>query len=318
MKKEIAIKFVDCYKGFDDKINYITLILAEKYELIFSDNPTYLFFDVFGEEHLEYDCVKIFFTCENMTPNFNHADYALGFNHMTFSDRYIRIPLYVVYNAFSSMKNKKLIDPEKVLNRKFCSFVYSNNKYSDCIRTDFFHILSKYKRIDSGGKLLNNMNGRVDDKLNFIKDYKFNIAFENSVLDGYTTEKIMEPMSVNSIPIYWGNPSISKDFNPKSFINAADFDSLEELAEYVAYLDKNDDAYIEKLKEPWLHDESMLGWRDNLKDFLFHIIDQNPQNAKKIPQHGRAAKSLKAMKKIMRNHDLKSRLNYLKKSLFKK
>ena len=30
-------------------------------------------------------------------------------------------------------------------------------------------------------------------------------------------------MSVNSIPIYWGNPKIDQHFNPKSFINAHDY-----------------------------------------------------------------------------------------------
>lgn len=317
MKKDIAIKFVDHYKGFDDENNYITFILSEKYNVIISDNPTYLFFSVFGYEHLEYDCVKIFYTEENLTPDFNYADYAIGFDHLTLSDRYIRIPLYVIYDAFPKLKNKKEIDREKVLNRKFCSFVYSNNKFSDSVRSDFFHILSKYKHIDSGGKLLNNMNGRVADKLDFIKDYKFNIAFENSVHEGYTTEKIMEPMSVNSIPIYWGNPSISKDFNPKSFINTANFETLEALAEYVAYLDQNDDAYLEMLFEPWVLDENIFFWRDRLKDFLSNIIDQDPLKAKRIPQYGRAAISLAFLRRTMRNRNLKSKFNYFKKILHK-
>ena len=71
---------------------------------------------------------------------------------------------------------------------------------------DFFVKLSKYKQVDSGGRTLNNIGGPVEDKMEFIKDYRFVISFENAEYPGYTTEKIIQPMFVDSIPIYWGNP----------------------------------------------------------------------------------------------------------------
>lgn len=286
MKRDIHIKFVDFWPTFDEKDNFITNLLAKKYNVIFSENPTYLIFSLFGYENLNYNCVKIFFTGENNTPNFDICDYAIGFNHLSFQDRYIRIPLYVVDGALNLIQNEKIIDREKLLNRKFCSFVFSNKDYADSTRVDFFHILSKYKKIDSGGALLNNMNGRVPDKLAFIKDYKFNIAFENSSFDGYTTEKLVDPMIVNSLPIYWGNPTVGLEFNEKSFINASDFKSLEELANYVVYLDENDDAYIEKLSEPWLTQGSLTDWKEKLTEFLCHIIDQDVTKAKRTPLFG--------------------------------
>ena len=42
----------------------------------------------------------------------------------------------------------------------------------------------------------------------------FTIAFKNDSYPGYTTEKIYEPMYVNSLPIYSGNPLVYRDFNP--------------------------------------------------------------------------------------------------------
>jgi glyoxylate carboligase len=54
---------------------------------------------------------------------------------------------------------------------------------------------------------MNNIGYIVDNKRQFQSEYKFSIAFENNAhrpqYPGYTTEKIMEPMTVNSIPIYW-------------------------------------------------------------------------------------------------------------------
>ena len=92
----------------------------------------------------------------------------------------------------------------------------TSNPYSQK-RIGFFKELSKYKKVDSGGKVLNNVGGCVEDKLEFIKDYKFVISFENSAHPGYTTEKIVDPLAMNCIPIYWGNPYVARDFNNKRF-----------------------------------------------------------------------------------------------------
>lgn len=161
MKKEIQIKFVDFWNGFDDKDNFIYKILAEKYNVILSDQPQYLIYSVFGCENTKYDCIKIFYTGENVTPGFNMTDYAIGFDHLEFGDRYMRIPLYKLYDQFESLRNDKKIDSNEALNRKFCSFVYSNNMFADSCRIDFFHALSNYKHIDSGGGLLNNIVARL-------------------------------------------------------------------------------------------------------------------------------------------------------------
>jgi len=120
-------------------------------------------------------------------------------------------------------------------------------------RIKFFHKLSKYKKVDSGGKVLNNIGGRVKDKLTFIKDYKFTIAFENASFPGYTTEKLVQPMFVDSLAIYWGNELVHNDFNPKSFLNYLDFKSEDELIQKIIEVDQTDELYIEYLKQPYFH-----------------------------------------------------------------
>lgn len=317
MKKEIHIKFVDFWNGFDDKDNFIYKILAEKYNVILSDQPQYLIYSVFGCENTKYDCIKIFYTGENVTPNFNMTDYAIGFDHLELGDRYMRIPLYKLYDQFEHLRNDKKIDSNEALNRKFCSFVYSNNMFADSCRIDFFHALSNYKHIDSGGGLLNNIGGKVDDKLEFIKNYKFCIAFENSAYDGYITEKMIDPMIVNSIPIYWGNPRPQLDFNPKSFINVRDYSSYNELIEYIKYLDENDDAYIEKLNEPWITDKSMFEWENKATSFLTNIFDQDIDEAQRICKFGRQALDRKNVKTELEKDEKQNEHKMLMK-IFKK
>ncbi|WP_259301093.1 glycosyltransferase family 10 domain-containing protein [Bacteroides fragilis] len=288
MKKNY-LKFVDFWDGFDTISNFIVDALSIQYEVVLSNEPDYLFYSCFGTSHLEYDCIKIMFIGENIVPDFNVCDYAIGFNYIDFGDRYLRLPLYAIYDGFSNLQNKK-IDVNKALDRKFCSIVVSNNKWADPIRETFFKLLSSYKKVDSGGRAWNNIGGPVDNKLDFISQYKFNIAFENSRVLGYTTEKIMEPMQVNSIPVYWGNPLVGKDFNVDSFVNAHDFDSLERLVEYIIELDSSKDKYLEMLEKPWLLDKTYLDWKQLLLNFINNIMMKSYKDAKYLVNYGHAGK----------------------------
>ena len=268
-------------------------ILSEKFEIKLVDkNPDILICSAFDTiEVLKYpDTVTILFTGENISPDFNIFDYAIGFDDLKFGDRYIRLPLYCFYPDFDSLCNGDTL-PESydmMANRKFCSFVVSNGNGSDPIRTEFFKELSKYKKVDSAGRYMNNMGGGyLEDKRSFISEYKFNIAFENSAVLGYTTEKIMEPMAVNSIPIYWGNKNVVKDFNTESFVNLHDFSSIAECISYIIELDQNDEKYLSMLKRPWFnHDNNNLDYKTRLCSFFENIINKPVSDRKYTSKYG--------------------------------
>src|SRR6185295_15504254 len=93
-------------------------------------------------------------------------------------------------------------------------------------------------------------------KTEFLKAYKFNIAFENASVPGYTTEKLVEPMAARCLPIYWGNPRIGEEFNSGSFLNYYDFPSEERLVEEIIALDQDDTRYLLKLQQPNFHNNT--------------------------------------------------------------
>ncbi len=70
-------------------------------------------------------------------------------------------------------------------------------------------------------------------KLEFIKDYKFNIAIENTEYGYYISEKIWDPISVRSLPIYNGNNYIYKIFPHESFIDIKDFSNIDSMFNYI-------------------------------------------------------------------------------------
>ena len=97
--KTIKIKYVDFNVGlgFDPNNNEIINALSKRYNVVQCDDPDYIFYSVFGLDHLKYDCIRIFYTGECYTPDFNECDYAMGFDRLSFGDRYLRLPLYRLF-----------------------------------------------------------------------------------------------------------------------------------------------------------------------------------------------------------------------------
>ncbi len=220
--------------------------------------------------------VKIFYGAEHTKPNMRECDWAFStyFEEEINNSRYMRIPL-VLSNDYQ-LKNLGVPSLKKPINfkgikkkkTKFCNFIYSQEILE---RNNFFKTLNKYKRVDSPGRCMTNMppikgknakESRISynwvlDKLDFLEEYKFTIAFENFSKPGWVTEKLTHPMLVNSIPIYIGSKDISKEFNTKSFINYSDFKNMKEFIDYIIKVDNDDKLYEKILSEPWYKDNKL-------------------------------------------------------------
>jgi hypothetical protein len=274
---KLKINFSDFWVGFKPEYNWFYLLLKKYFQVELSDKPDVLIYSVYGNYHLSYNCLKIFYTGENVRPDFNFCDYALSFDFLD-NPRHLRLPLYAAIYGMdpSNLLNDKLTDIEQFLDKKkeFCAMVVSQSNSQK--RIDFFNKLSKYKKVHSGGKLLNNIGGPVKDKLEFISDFKFTFAFENTSHPGYVTEKIYEPMFVNSIPIYWGSPVIHLDFNIKSFVNYHDYNNDEEVIERIVELDQDKYKMADLLKETWFLNNELNTYCDKeiLRLFFEKIISE--------------------------------------------
>ena len=280
----IKIKFTDQWTDFRPEETNLFRWLDEAFGVELSETPDYVIAGPFGYEHLKYDCVRIVYTGENYTPDFNVFDYALGFDGIKFGDRYLRFPLFALRDEFADFRKGAAPSDEELLGRDFCSFVVSN-KFGNPIREKMFRELSKYKKVASGGKLLNNVGGPVKDKFAFTAKCKFAIAFENCAHPGYLTEKIMEPMAVWSVPIYWGDPMAGEDFNEGSFVKVAGEDDIDRAVEEIIRLDKDDAAYLKMCRAKALVKEPEE-WKREFVDFFGRIFVQGPVKAKRVADYG--------------------------------
>ncbi len=214
--------------------------------------------------------VKIFFGAEHTKPNMKECDWAFSshFEEEINHPKYMRIASYRVTDF--KLENagkppiKKDLDLEQIKKEKtkFCNFIYSQDIKE---RNEFFKILNEYKPVDSPGRCMNNMPAIsvndpkksreavnwAEEKLKFIRPYKFTIAFENFSSPGWVTEKLTHPMLVNSVPIYFGHGAVKEDFNTKSFINFHDFKDMKEFVEHIIKVDNDDSLYEEYLRQPF-------------------------------------------------------------------
>lgn len=109
-------------------------------------------------------------------------------------------------------------------------------------REEYVRQLSRYVTIDIFGACNNRKCPTNCDEM-LRTHYKFYLAFENSWCHDYVTEKFYRPLIHNTVPIVLGGANYSRFAPPHSYINARDFNSPRELAQYLLLLNKTDTLY---------------------------------------------------------------------------
>jgi hypothetical protein len=278
----------------------IIALMSDKYNFVESAQPDFVFWNYGKMDFLKYmprpaypfikkQPILINFYTENIFPDFNIMDYAIGFHDFDLGERNLYVPYFwwadrKEFDEIAAQKNSDLSDD--FVNRRFCNFVYSNlaSGNGTQLRNEFAKKLMEYKQVDCPGEILNNMSndeisGRASgdwrkSKIDFIGKYKFTIAFENSNTVGYSTEKIIQPLVAHSVPIYWGDESVCRYINPKSFINAAAFATIDDLVNEVKRLDNDDAAYMEMLRaQPVINPIDFAEYDKKIVDFISYIFE---------------------------------------------
>ena len=292
-RKTIKIGYTDMS---DEKgkfyFNYVKNMLSETYEFVFEQqNPDYLLFSFYGCTHNlpKYKgAIKIAIYEEGFIPSFNEEDYTFGLAHIFYLDRYFRKATLVEYLQKYNLKNKDFRKArEKALEgpkrEKFCGAVLNNETSLNHFREKFVRELSKYKKVDSGGDIDNNLGYKVTDKIKFFSSYKFSIAFEKNTADGYATDHILNSLLAGTVPIYYGDYLIDEYINPDTYILVRnDIDLLDKI-EYIKQVDKDDNLYREFLKKDVLLDDDIVRKRKKEeKEYCSLIFRLDKYDARRI------------------------------------
>jgi len=182
----------------------------------------------------------------------------------------VDLPLSIAYihcNNFLPL----LLNRPKIKNvpQKFCTFIVSNPKCQ--MRNKLFALINSYKKVDSMGGFANNVGYQVREPywspqyFNMLSNYKFMICCENTKMETYTTEKIVNPYLGRTIPIYWGSHNIKNIFNPDSilFLEDETEETINKLIQKVIELDNDDEKYLEFINRPIFTEETKKFWDEN-------------------------------------------------------
>lgn len=235
---------------------FVVKALSDRFQVdVVGQGKDIEFYSVFGQEFpqasLNSDALKVWITGENRDPRHIVYDLHFGFQaNPLLGDRSIRFPLWIFYIDWwgddTPVGIERLLAPRRMTERPgFCNFIYSKDM---SFRAEVFHRLSRRERVDSLGRVLNNVGGPVRSKMDALARYRFTLAFENIRASGYVTEKMLEPLAAGSIPIYWGADEARVDFNPDAFVDATRFASVDALIDHVLALSK-DEAALRALAE---------------------------------------------------------------------
>jgi hypothetical protein len=173
----------------------------------------------------------------------------LGYNPT--NENFIEFPLYLLY---MKMHDNMSYEPTKCINNNDVSVVISNNKPQKILY--FLNKLDKRMNVLYGGKYKNNIGGKVEGNwwssslIDFYKKSKFVITMENTKIEHYVTEKLINGFRAGIVPVYWGSPHISKHFNPKRFIILEDDSDSSMDAVIDRMINMSDEEYFKMVNEP--------------------------------------------------------------------
>jgi len=239
-------------KEYDSFIDFFKLIFNDKIIQINNKDSDILCESVFGNESIvNYKKYKFSFliSFENRLINKIYLDkFTCILSGFTELNNMVSLP-YFYWRLFET--NIHSFQSIKEIPNKNISCVISNSK---SIRNNILIKLHNKIHIDFGGLFMNNipkidgfhMN---DNLIEFYKQYKFGIAFENSIGEYYITEKIFNMFRAGIIPIYFGTTKINEYINQKRFIQIMN-DSDDEINRVVNIINNmTDEQYINIINE---------------------------------------------------------------------
>ncbi|KAH3804082.1 hypothetical protein DPMN_132362 [Dreissena polymorpha] len=155
---------------------------------------------------------------------------------------------FQTYENFTKLSYYKPIKNFAASKKKMAA-IFMSNCYAVNNRLDVVKELQKFIDVDIYGHCGTLTCERGKEKMCFKKlkdEYKFYLSFENANCRDYITEKLfLNALRNDAVPVVMGaHPDDYRRVAPSgSYIHVEDFRTVEELANYLKFLDKNDDEY---------------------------------------------------------------------------
>lgn len=150
----------------------------------------------------------------------------------TFSEKLLSVSKKFIYIPYGTTwiheGQKKIYQKNKNLN-----IIASSKKITEGHKLRHA-IVEKYgKRLDAIG----NGYKPFDQKVEGLRDYRYSIVVENSRINSYFSEKLLDCFFTGTIPIYWGFPKVIEFFDERGIII---FNNINQLEDIIKRISKED------------------------------------------------------------------------------
>ena len=179
----------------------------------------------------------------------------------TYQNEYIdKIQYFKTNYSFDFKKELKELNIVPYKEKKFAVMIAGNKKlnhklelYSERLKTIkwFEKNASQFDLFGNGWNNKNNIflkyfthnfisyKGRIAEKKNTLRNYKFNICYENARnIPGWITEKIFDSFFAGCVPVYWGWEGVSNYIKDSCYVDRSKFKSNKELYNFLINIDE--------------------------------------------------------------------------------
>ena len=232
----IKLGFIDWYHGYERDIQPLIASLFRKAEITIelSDviDADILVAGGYKQELINNDCLStdklvLFVSGENISPAYNYHDCSMTTRHSSFYGKNIRLPQWYGEIKFGSMDFNETTNklPREPRSRDLLFTAIYNNSTPE--REAIIATLRNTFGANSI-HVYGSQRGKNIDKMDILSNSVVNICFENSIGDGYTTEKLFHSKMMGCKSLYWGDGSYELDFTSKDVHNVKTASCLEE------------------------------------------------------------------------------------------
>lgn len=226
ISSKIAVGFVDWYQGFLPSSNFILDLFCRAGIDVQNTEVREADLIVCGcygnliatDRDLFDDKLVLFVSGENLFPSFEFHDFSLTTYPNSFCGKNIRLPQWIgeVQKSGSNLhlSGYKNINKSKHKDILF-SAIYNN---TTPLREEIISIL-RGKYGEDNVKVFGSQRYGHVDKFEILSRSVFNICLENSIGDGYVTEKLLHALAFNCYAVYWGDPGFRDDFKDANVYN---------------------------------------------------------------------------------------------------
>jgi len=241
----MRVAFADFWTPFDSKANiFVDALRALRDSIVVSspEEADLLICSIFGDQHDKFlgktPIIRFLGEPRTFTPAVGVATLGFDFDDETVLN--YRLPLWLLqFDWFcagrSYLNPNSLIQPNlihkarNVEKRKyFAVSVFNHDPIGNRVRM-LEALIASGLPVSAYGKPFGNWFYGEETKLSILTNFQFNICFENSLLAGYHTEKLIHAYFAGCIPVYWGSSTHVLDFNPNAYLflhNGTDETSL--------------------------------------------------------------------------------------------